>query len=40
MDVVFGIADQIIVLNYGKVLASGTPREVAAGSRRAGCVPG
>ena len=30
MDVVFGIADQITVLNYGKVLATGTPREVAA----------
>jgi branched-chain amino acid transport system ATP-binding protein len=30
MDLVFGIADRITVLNYGKVLATGTPEEVAA----------
>ncbi|HUN41245.1 MAG TPA: ABC transporter ATP-binding protein [Acetobacteraceae bacterium] len=30
MDLVFGLADRITVLNYGKVLATGTPREVAA----------
>jgi branched-chain amino acid transport system ATP-binding protein len=30
MDLVFGIADRITVLNYGKVLATGTPQEVAA----------
>jgi branched-chain amino acid transport system ATP-binding protein len=30
MDLVFGIADRITVLNYGKVLATGTPKEVAA----------
>jgi branched-chain amino acid transport system ATP-binding protein len=30
MDLVFGIADQITVLNYGKVLATGAPRDVAA----------
>jgi branched-chain amino acid transport system ATP-binding protein len=30
MDLVFGIADRITVLNYGKVLATGAPREVAA----------
>ncbi len=30
MDLVFGIADRITVLNYGKVLATGTPRDVAA----------
>ncbi len=30
MDIVFGIADRITVLNYGKVLATGSPREIAA----------
>ncbi|MGH6977434.1 MAG: ABC transporter ATP-binding protein [Stellaceae bacterium] len=30
MDIVFGIADRITVLNYGKVLAAGSPKEVAA----------
>lgn len=30
MDLVFGLADQITVLNYGKVLATGTPQEVAS----------
>jgi branched-chain amino acid transport system ATP-binding protein len=30
MDLVFGIAERIMVLNYGKVLAVGRPQEVAA----------
>jgi branched-chain amino acid transport system ATP-binding protein len=30
MDLVFGIAERIAVLNYGKVLAVGRPRDVAA----------
>ena len=30
MDLVFGIAERITVLNYGKVLATGSPEEVAA----------
>jgi branched-chain amino acid transport system ATP-binding protein len=30
MDLVFGLAERITVLNYGKVLATGTPKEVAA----------
>jgi branched-chain amino acid transport system ATP-binding protein len=30
MDLVFGIAERIAVLNYGKVLKVGRPREVAA----------
>jgi branched-chain amino acid transport system ATP-binding protein len=30
MDLVFGIAERIAVLNYGKVLTVGRPREVAA----------
>jgi branched-chain amino acid transport system ATP-binding protein len=30
MDLVFGIAQRIMVLNYGKVLAAGAPEEVAA----------
>ena len=30
MDIVFGLAHRITVLNYGQVLASGTPKEIAA----------
>jgi branched-chain amino acid transport system ATP-binding protein len=30
MDLVFGTAERITVLNYGKVLATGTPQQVAA----------
>ncbi len=33
MDVVFGIADRISVLNAGRVLATGTPKEIAANPR-------
>jgi branched-chain amino acid transport system ATP-binding protein len=29
MDVVFGVADRIVVLNFGKTLAMGTPKEIA-----------
>jgi branched-chain amino acid transport system ATP-binding protein len=29
MDVVFGVADRIVVLNFGKILAAGTPKEIA-----------
>jgi branched-chain amino acid transport system ATP-binding protein len=29
MDVVFGVADQIMVLNFGQILAKGTPKEIA-----------
>ena len=28
MDVVFGVADRIVVLNFGKILATGTPKEI------------
>ena len=30
MDVIFGLADRIMVLNYGEVIATGTPAEVRA----------
>ncbi|MFY9695438.1 MAG: ABC transporter ATP-binding protein [Xanthobacteraceae bacterium] len=29
MDIVFGVADRIVVLNFGKTLAMGTPKEIA-----------
>ena len=29
MDIVFGVADRIVVLNFGKILATGTPKEIA-----------
>jgi branched-chain amino acid transport system ATP-binding protein len=32
MNVVFSLADQITVLNYGEVIASGSPGEVRASS--------
>jgi branched-chain amino acid transport system ATP-binding protein len=30
MDVVFGVADRIIVLNFGQILATGAPEEISA----------
>ena len=30
MDVIFGLADRIMVMNYGEVIATGTPTEVRA----------
>ncbi len=33
MDIVFGLAHRITVLNYGQVLATGTPKEIAANPR-------
>ncbi|MDA8236145.1 MAG: ABC transporter ATP-binding protein [Clostridia bacterium] len=33
MEIVFGLADRITVLYYGKVLAEGTPEEIRADSR-------
>lgn len=29
MDIVFGVADRIVVLNFGKILATGTPKDIA-----------
>ena len=33
MDVVFGLATSIVVLNYGEIIAAGTPEEVRRNSR-------
>lgn len=33
MDVVFALADRVTVLNYGEVIASGTPEEVRTNQR-------
>jgi branched-chain amino acid transport system ATP-binding protein len=33
MDVVFGLADRIVVLDFGKIIAQGTPKEIQADER-------
>jgi branched-chain amino acid transport system ATP-binding protein len=33
MDVVFGLATSVIVLNYGTIIAAGTPDEVRQNAR-------
>ena len=33
MDLVFGVAERIIVLHYGEIIAQGTPEEINADSR-------
>jgi branched-chain amino acid transport system ATP-binding protein len=33
MDVVFGFADRVIVLDHGKIIAQGSPAEVRADPR-------
>ena len=40
MDIVFGVADRIVVLNFGKILATGTPKDDRRESRGAGRLPG
>jgi len=33
MDIIFELADRLMVLNYGEVIASGTPDEVRSNPR-------
>jgi branched-chain amino acid transport system ATP-binding protein len=33
IDLVFGVAERIIVLHYGRVIADGTPGEIQADAR-------
>jgi len=33
MDLVFGVAERIIVLHYGEIIAEGTPEEISADSK-------
>lgn len=33
MDLVFGVAERIIVLHYGEIISQGTPKEIQADSR-------
>jgi branched-chain amino acid transport system ATP-binding protein len=33
MDLVFGVAERIIVLHYGQIIANGNPEEIRADPR-------
>jgi branched-chain amino acid transport system ATP-binding protein len=33
MDLVFGVAERIVVLHYGQIIADGTPEEIQADPR-------
>lgn len=33
MDVVFALADRVMVLYYGQIIAQGTPKEIQADTR-------
>jgi branched-chain amino acid transport system permease protein len=39
MDLVMNVTERIVVMEFGRLLMSGTPREVQASRRSARCIP-